>query len=88
MASGAWQDMLASDYVIYSSPMRRCLQTARAIRSSGCVQNDIRVMHNLYETGGCYESLDNGDTMGVSGTCESDILQEYPGFQCEDGTTR
>lgn len=64
--------------------MKRCLLTAQAIRTSSAVTKDVRVYRHLYESGGSYDTVD-GNTIGVAGTTEADVLQQYPGFVCEEG---
>jgi broad specificity phosphatase PhoE len=67
---------------IISSPMHRCLDTARSV-SEG-LKKSVFVHPHLYETGGCYETRD-GVTVTAPSRSSTEIEATYENFSCGPG---
>ncbi|MBM3601899.1 MAG: histidine phosphatase family protein [Alphaproteobacteria bacterium] len=75
---------------VFSSPMRRCLQTAQAIGISlqSCMDGPITVHPSLFEEGGCYHRQADGTPVGLPGSTWCDISAQFPDFDCLQATPR
>ena len=71
------------DWIVLSSPMKRCLITAKAF-SKG-LNKPVYVQHNLYESGGCYELNNRGKLVGLKGATKAEVERNYPNFRCLKG---
>lgn len=74
------------DWIIISSPMKRCCLTAQEI-SKSLGNKKVIVLPNLYEFGGCYDHVyENGvyqkKTKGLIGRSKEDIEKSHEEFKC------
>lgn len=81
------------DWIIVSSPMKRCLLTAQAL-ADGLSKPIVYVHPRLYESGGCHgigpdPSPFNSDitkeVIGFPGSTTEEIEKEFPTFKCLPG---
>ena len=75
---------------VFSSPMQRCLLTARAVGASlrSSMDEPVVVRADLFEEGGCYQHQDDGTPIGLPGTAWQDICAQFPDFVCPQATRR
>ena len=66
---------------IYTSPMRRCLLTTKALAHSGI---PITVKKDMYESGGCYKYDENGQAHAYPGSTGQEIEEEFKGYVCDE----
>ncbi len=71
---------------VYTSPMQRCLLTARAVARSlqSSMDAPVTVGPRLFEEGGCYHHRANGTPEGVPGATWDDIAKRFPEFTTPD----
>jgi broad specificity phosphatase PhoE len=70
------------DWIVISSPMKRCLLTSGAI-SRGLNHKKVYVLGNLYESGGLYQKdFVTGKVVGLTGATASEIEEQYPDSEC------
>jgi len=62
----------------WTSPMRRCLETSRAIARG--LEVRVNVMVDLHEHGGCFDGARGGEVVGERGMTKREIEEEFPGF--------
>ena len=79
-------DSNIDDWIIISSPMKRCCLTAQEI-SKSLDNKKVIVLPNLYEFGGCYDHVyENGiyqnKTKGLIGRTKEDIEIQHENFTC------
>lgn len=71
------------DVLLFSSPMKRCILTAREV---GKGLNVSVVVHpKLHESGGCYFHSPEGEIVPMRGMTSNEIEESFPGFKCMDG---
>ena len=72
--------------LVYTSPMQRCLLTARSVGRSLRTSMDapVTVNRQLFEEGGCYHHLADGTTAGLPGATWADIGKAFPEFTVPD----
>lgn len=68
---------------IYCSPMRRCLLTCAGV-SKG-LNLPVTIVPNLYESTGCFKHLEDGSSVGISGSTSEQIEAEFPQYRCMPG---
>lgn len=75
---------------MFSSPMQRCLLTARAVSSSlrSSMDEPVAVHPGLFEEGGCYRHRADGTTVGLPGATWREISAQFPEFVCSETTSR
>lgn len=78
-------ELTNDNFVVFTSPMRRCLDTT-AIISRGLpnIHNKIFIKNDMYEEGGCFKHVDGG-AIGLRGASSSDMEMNYPDFTCLQG---
>jgi broad specificity phosphatase PhoE len=85
--SGLFNEILEtpdfSDYIVLSSPMKRCLLTSQALSLN--MEKSVYIKHNLYESGGCYKANEFGSIVVGTGSKKSDIESEFPNYYCLPG---
>jgi len=80
-------DSTINDWIILSSPMKRCCLTAQEI-SKTLGDKKVIVLPNLYEFGGCYDHCydENGvyqnKTKGFYGRTAEEIEAQHKNFKC------
>ena len=75
---------------VFSSPMQRCLLTARAVSTSlrSSMDESVVVRPDLFEEGGCYRHHEDGTPVGLPGAAWQDISTQFPDFVCPQATPR
>ncbi len=75
---------------VFSSPMQRCLLTARAVSTSlrSSMDQPVVVRPDLFEEGGCYHHQEDGKPVGLAGAAWQDISAQFPDFVCPQATRR
>ncbi len=75
---------------VFSSPMQRCLLTARAVASSlqSSMDAPVTVHPGLFEEGGCYRNQADGTPLGLPGATWLDISERFADFACPHATPR
>jgi 2,3-bisphosphoglycerate-dependent phosphoglycerate mutase len=63
---------------VITSPFRRSLETAEAIRRATALAPEVRTA--LHETGGCYRGHAGAEMVGRPGMSRAEIEREFPGF--------
>jgi broad specificity phosphatase PhoE len=71
------------DWILISSPMRRCLLTTRALANS--LQKQCYVHPKLYESGGCYGVNENKVQVVYPGSTAEEVEREFPNYKCFSG---
>lgn len=86
IANGGFSSIVtnADEWKIFSSPMRRCLLTCKAV-SEAYDNKSVTVAPFLFESDGCFTSLPDGSTAGLPGMTSSEILEMFPYFNCMEG---
>ena len=69
----------------YTSPMKRCLLTAKALSTTGI---PITVKGNMFESGGCYKYDDHGKAHAYPGMTGTEIEEQFKGYTCDETIPR
>lgn len=73
-------------WVVYSSPMRRCLMTAQHVARGFPTDSSKVLVHPLFfESDGCFRPMDDGTTIGLPGATAAEVETEFPNFSCLNG---
>jgi broad specificity phosphatase PhoE len=72
-----------NDWILISSPMRRCLLTSKAL-SEG-LKKSVYVNPILYESGGCYTIQPDGSKLTLLGSNAADVELEFKNYKCLPG---
>ena len=70
------------DWIVLSSPMRRCLLTSQAFAKG--LKLPIYVHPRLYESGGCYAMVE-GKQVVLKGSTKQEVESEYNNYRCLPG---
>ena len=71
---------------IYTSPMKRCLLTTRALVNTGI---PITVKGDMYESGGCYKyDRASGQAHAYPGSTGEEIEEQFKGYICDASIPR
>lgn len=75
---------------VFSSPMQRCLLTARAVSTSlqSSMDEPVVVRPDLFEEGGCYQHQEGGLPVGLPGATWQEISTQFPDFVCTQDSPR
>lgn len=71
-------------YRILSSPMKRCLHTAKHV-AAGLGGLPVTVHPGMFESDGCYLPQPDGSTKGLPGMTAAEVEAEFTGFKCLPG---
>jgi broad specificity phosphatase PhoE len=69
-------------WVVYSSPMRRCLLTAQQVARGLSTDSKVIVHPQFFESDGCFRPMEDGTTVGLPGATAAEVEAEFPNFSC------
>lgn len=86
IGAGGWKSLVknSDNWDIVSSPQLRALMTAKEV-SRGFSNKNVTVLPFMHESDGCYESTDDGTTVGRSGLTAAEVESQFPDFKCAAG---
>lgn len=80
---GYWPDLATEKWLVYCSPMLRCLRTATVALDG--IDKQVFVNKHLHEAGGCFSKGVDGEIVGVSGRTTDEIKNIFPNVVCDTG---
>jgi broad specificity phosphatase PhoE len=70
---------------VFSSPMKRCLITTSKLCKDMPDLASIQVNPSLHESCGCFDMINESESIGVKGYTASEVETLFPGFRCMSG---